>query len=623
MTTINKFFVSVMFVAGAVLIGSASVAHADTRANWFKGTPDQFQQMIQSKLSSISHLQHKNVCDISVDGSAACNAKVITDANGKASASAGGPASTALGPTQLLGAYNLSGISSSPHTIAIVDAYDDPNIASDLSAYDSYYNLPAFPTCSGSVTSDCFEKINENGSTSPLPAANSSWDLEISLDVEVAHATCQNCRIMLVEANTANFSDLMTAIDTAVANGATVVSGSWSTTEFSGEASYDSHFNKPGVAFTFAAGDGGYATSYPAASPYVTAVGGTTLLMNGNSYLSESTWSGSGSGCSLYEAKPTWQTDPGCATRTMNDVSADADPSTGAAVYDSVAYDGVSGWFQVGGTSLSTPIIASVYALQGVASGIQANSLPYIQGNASNLNDVTTGNDGTCSTAYFCTAEVGYDAPTGLGTPDGTSAFASAATVTPPPIPPAPAPTVNLSANPTSVSTNQPSTLTWSSTNATSCSASGAWSGTQSTSGSKVVTLTNTGTFTYTMTCTGAGGSASNSATVTVTAPPAQNQNFSLWAGNPTINIEQGNSGYDLISVTPTGGFNGSVTFSVSGGVPSGTSVSFNRNSNPTSSVLKISVGSRTPTGRYVLTVKGTSGSLTKTVNVTLNVTRR
>lgn len=335
MTKINKFIVSAVFIGVAALIGSASVVHAQARPDWFGGTQGQFQQMIKDKLAAISQMQNKRVCDITTGDNAACTARVIIDSSGKARASASLPPSTALGPAQFLGAYNLTGLASASNTIAIVDAYDDPNIANDLNAYDTYYKLPTFPTCSGSVTSACFEKINENGSASPLPQSNSSWALEISLDVEIAHATCENCRILLVEANSASFTDLLKAVDTAAKN-ATVVSGSWGGGEFSNEIStaYDGHFEKTGVAFTFSAGDSGYGTLYPAASQYVTAVGGTTLLLNGTStYLSENVWNNAwgatGSGCSTYEAKPKWQPDTAsgdCTMRTMNDVSADADP---------------------------------------------------------------------------------------------------------------------------------------------------------------------------------------------------------------------------------------------------------------------------------------------------------
>jgi subtilase family serine protease len=174
------------------------------------------------------------------------------------------------------------------------------------------------------------------------------------------------------------------------------------------------------VPITASSGDGGYGVEFPAAANTVTAVGGTTLKLNSdNTYQSESAWSGSGSGCSAYVAKPSWQTDAGCAMRTVADVSADADPNTGAAVYDSVRYQGQQGWFQVGGTSLAAPLVASVYALAGNGATI-TGSYPYEHTSA--LNEVSSGSNGSCGN-YLCTAGTGYDGPTGRGSPNGTGGF--------------------------------------------------------------------------------------------------------------------------------------------------------------------------------------------------------
>jgi len=432
----------IAIVGGVAVIYGHTIVHGQTQLSQQGYSQDQLQQMINGRLTEISQMQHKTVCDVANGNNAACAARVVIGSDGRAR-SAASPSAASYGPKQFLTAYGLTGLSSASPVplIAIVDAYDDPNITSDLNTYDSYYHnlygssFPAsFPTCTGSITtatSTCFQKINESGKTSPLPQSNPSWALEISLDVEIAHATCQNCRILLVEANSASYSDLFKAVNTAVADKATVVSGSWGGSETSNEKTYDSNFATTSVAFTFSAGDGGYGTLYPAASPYVTAVGGTTLLMSTTTpsiYLSESAWSGTGSGCSLYETRPSWQTntiDPSCTKRTMNDVSADANPATGAAVYDSVRYDNTSGWFQVGGTSLSSPLIAAIYALQGIPGGSTwANSLPYAGlGNSSKLHDVKTGSNGSCHNSYLCTATSGYDGPTGVGTPNGISVF--------------------------------------------------------------------------------------------------------------------------------------------------------------------------------------------------------
>lgn len=367
-------------------------------------------------------LDNRPVCPgPSGNGDLRCHARVVTDPQGKPTTNV---TPAGYGPAQFQGAYGVTGLNAPSGTIlAIVDAYDDPNIYSDLTTYSQQYNLPVLPKCGGSLTAvPCFAKVNQNGNSSPLPSKNAGWALEISLDVEIAHAICPNCTILLVEASSNSYANLMASVDRARLMGAKVISNSYGSGEFSGETSFDSYFNHQGVAYTFSSGDSGYGPSYPAASPFVTSVGGTTLSLAGTSYVGESAWSGAGSGCSAYEQKPSFQTDPSCANRTIADVSADADPNTGAAVYDSVRYQGRSGWFQVGGTSLASPLVAGVYALTGgVGGSVYANSLPYAH--ISNLHDVTSGSNGSCGGSYLCTSVSGYDGPTGLGSPNGLVAF--------------------------------------------------------------------------------------------------------------------------------------------------------------------------------------------------------
>ena len=341
-----------------------------------------------------------------------CHARVISDAHGQPQVG-GAPPLGALGPADFKDAYKLASTGSSSITIAIVDAYDDPNIASDLNVYSAQYNLPACNT-----SNPCFQKVDQRGGTR-YPKTNASWSLEIALDVEMAHAICPACKILLVEADSNSFSNLNTAENYAAAH-ATVVSNSWGGGESSGETGQDTYYNHPGVPITFSSGDSGYGVEYPAASPFVTAVGGTHLTRDGSVRgWSESAWSGAGSGCSAYEAKPSWQTDTGCAKRTVADVSADADPNTGAAVYDSVRYWGQAGWFQVGGTSLASPIVAGMYALAGG----NTTAAKDLYSHTSSLFDISGGSNGNCGGSYLCTAVTGYDGPTGLGTPDGVSAF--------------------------------------------------------------------------------------------------------------------------------------------------------------------------------------------------------
>ncbi len=378
--------------------------------------------------------RHEPVCPDRTPDVANCTARVVVDDRGRAlrvtpqrgSTNARAP----YGPLQFLRGYGLTGQapSGTPPIIAIVDAYDNPYIASELAAYSSFYNIPPLPDCTKAIASSaspCFLKVNQRGQASNYPPPDQGWGLEISLDVEIAHAICQNCSILLVEANSNSYRNLVTAEGTAVELGAAVVSNSWSSGEFKSETSLDKYFAYPGVAVLFASGDGGYkaGTQYPAASPYVTAVGGTTLYLNlDSSYNSESAWSGAGSGCSAYEAKPDWQPLTSCGSnRTVADVAADADPATGAAVYNTT-FTGTPTWFWVGGTSLATPIVAGVYALSGpLPANIWESSLPYIRPPA-NLHDVTSGTNGSCGT-YLCNAVPGYDGPTGLGTPNGPGGF--------------------------------------------------------------------------------------------------------------------------------------------------------------------------------------------------------
>jgi subtilase family serine protease len=325
------------------------------------------------------------------------------------------------GPSDLQSAYKLPSASAgSGQTVAIVDAYDDPSAESDLGVYRSQFGLPACTTANG-----CFRKVNQSGGTS-YPRRNGGWAEEISLDLDMVSAVCPNCHILLVEASTASLKNLGTAVNTAVRLGAKEVSNSYGGSESSSDPSYDtSYFNHPGVAITVSSGDNGYGVEYPAASRYVTAVGGTSLNRSSNSRgWSETVWSGAGSGCSAYDAQPSWQTGvvtSSCSKRAVADVSADADPATGVAVYDSYSYQGYSGWLEFGGTSVASPIIASVYALAGNAGSVTYGSYPY--SHTSSLFDVTSGSNGSCGGTSLCTAGAGWDGPTGLGTPNGTGGF--------------------------------------------------------------------------------------------------------------------------------------------------------------------------------------------------------
>ena len=356
-------------------------------------------------------LLHAKVCPGAPSGTARCHALVRVDDAGQPMA-AGGP--SGYGPADLQSAYGLSTTGGSGQTIAIVDAYDDANAESDLAVYRSTFGLPPCTTANG-----CFRKVDQNGGTH-YPRGNTGWAEEISLDLDMASAICPSCKILLVEASSNSFANLSTAVDRAAAMGATVISNSYGGSEFSTEVSQQSHFNHPGIAITVSSGDNGFGVEFPAASQYVTAVGGTSLTRASNARgWTETVWSGAGSGCSAYITKPVWQTDSGCARRTVADVAAVADPNTGVAVYDTYRLH-PGGWLVFGGTSVAAPIIAGVYALAGNAKSITPG---FTYTSTSSLFDVTAGSNGSCGGSYLCTGTGGFDGPTGNGTPHGSSAF--------------------------------------------------------------------------------------------------------------------------------------------------------------------------------------------------------
>ena len=323
------------------------------------------------------------------------------------------------GPADLQSAYALpSSTAGSGQTVAIVDAYNDPNAASDLAVYRSTYGLPPCTVANG-----CFKQVSQSGSTTKLPRNNGGWAQEESLDLDMVSAICPNCHIILVEASSATNANLDAAVNEAAALHATEISNSYGGSE---SGATNSAYSHAGIIITASAGDSGTGASQPCSYATVVCVGGTSLSRSSTTRgWSETAWSGSGSGCSAYVAKPSWQTDKGCTMRSEADVSAMADPNTGVAVYDSYAYQGASGWLVFGGTSVSSPLTASVFALAGNASTQNAAQGIWAHGGTSALNDVTSGSNGTCSSSYLyiCNAGVGYDGPTGWGTPNGTAAF--------------------------------------------------------------------------------------------------------------------------------------------------------------------------------------------------------
>jgi hypothetical protein len=327
------------------------------------------------------------------------------------------------GATNIEAAYKLP-VSDNPHqTVAVVDAYSTPHLAADLGVYRQQYGLPA---CT--AANSCLRIVNQKGQASPLPHSGVpfGWDVETMLDVSMVSAACPLCSILVVQANSASFGDLAAAEDTAARLGAVAISNSYGVRETGFSQAYSAAYDHPGHTIVVSSGDNGFgAANFPANLITVTAAGGTELAKATNARgWTERVWNAggdaSGSGCSAYVAKPAWQKDSHCPGRTVADVSALA---WNIPVYDQNA----GGWLTVGGTSAASPLIAGVYGLAGNAATVAPGS-EYSRAGA--LFDVTVGNNGwpipggaACGNDYLCTAKKGYDAPTGLGTPDGTGAF--------------------------------------------------------------------------------------------------------------------------------------------------------------------------------------------------------
>lgn len=345
-------------------------------------------------------------CTTALPGHAACfglisSAPVSVGSISPQASAPGGAAPYA--PVNLHNAYNLPFTASiGTPTIAIVDAFNDPNAESDMGTYRSTFGLPACTTANG-----CFSKVNQNGNAAPLPTSDVGWSEEMSLDLDMASAICQNCKILLVEGNSSSLNDLGIAVNTAAAKGAKVISNSYGTNgEIAGESSLCSAFySHPNVAVTASSGDNGLSVDFPAVCPHVVAVGGTSLASTG----AETAWSGAGGGCSSMIARPSWEVraTTKCSRRAVADVSAVADPNTGVAVFDSFGI--AAGFYQFGGTSVSAPIIASVYALAGTLPTDPASLL--------------WGDNETKECLFDVSGETEYAFQTGLGSPHGLGCF--------------------------------------------------------------------------------------------------------------------------------------------------------------------------------------------------------
>jgi hypothetical protein len=437
------------------------------------------------------YAQVRKVCPAATPGNASCFALALVPAPAGAAgarpyqlgagAVSRGPAG-GLTPADLASAYGYSpSLGGTGQTVAIIDAYNDPNIESDLATFDGNYGLVPCTTANG-----CFEKVGQTGSATSLPAVDTKgWSVEMSLDVETVHSACANCKILLVEADSESLADLAASVNEAVSLGADEVSNSYGAPETGMGASEQAAYDHPGVVIAASAGDAGFLDwdyvfefdelfempNAPASLPSVVAVGGTSLKLKGNgTRASESVWNDSGrpshpefkqlaatgGGCSTLFTAPSWQqgaqgwANAGCGTKRLdNDISAVADPYTGFDIYDSYVYEPefTPGWLTIGGTSLSSPLIGALYGLAGGSHGVSypAATLYAHLGDAAALYDVTKGGDGycdgeqagacgepavneefgdiDCEGTTACDAAPGFDGPSGVGTPNGLSAF--------------------------------------------------------------------------------------------------------------------------------------------------------------------------------------------------------
>jgi hypothetical protein len=422
--------------AGVAAVAAAAAAAAASASG---GTPGAATPGAAARAASQLPADERRVCPVSArPGQMECQSVFrLAGRNARAPAfvSAAAPV-PGLSPASLRAAYGLTRNSARKgrdETVAIVDAFRDPNAARDLASYRRHFHLGSCQRSSG-----CLRIVNQNGKAGPLPAANAGWAVEESLDLDMVSAICPRCHLLLVETRSPSTPSLGIGEQAAVDAGARFVSNSWSGNEFPGQWVYNHYFNHPGDAIVFASGDSGYGPVYPADLQYVTAVGGTTLrhAPSGSRPWTETAWGstspsvtgGTGSGCSTQTAKPSWQRKPvdiaanGCATRTENDVAAVGNPATGVAVYDTYRTHGT--WTELGGTSAATPIITGVYALAGYPAR-RSYPASYLYQHPVRFHDVTSGVNGACPAAssYLCHGENGYDGPTGLGTPDGSYGF--------------------------------------------------------------------------------------------------------------------------------------------------------------------------------------------------------
>lgn len=405
----ERFVRALLLVAAIGTLAACSSTNSTTALPAISNGNSQSQTGDQSILrAGLRPGPAMQVCGAAALGFARCHAWIRTDI--------AGASPSGYNPPDLRTAYSLpSSTAGGGQTVAIVDAYDDPKAESDTGVYRSTFSISACTTKNG-----CFKKVNQSGVQGSYPRGDRGWAEEISLDLDMVSAICPNCHILLVEATTNSGANLYASVNEAAKLGANEISNSWGGGEYSSEVTDDNNtFNHPGIAITASSGDSGYGAQFPATSKYITTAGGTTLTKSKTGTFSETAWSGAGSGCSAFIARQTWNNTVGgtCSKRSESDVSAVADPNTGVSVYDTFHE---TGWLVFGGTSVSSPILASVYALAGNASSVTYGSYSY--SHTSSLHDITSGSNGSCGT-ILCNAAPGWDGPTGNGTPNGTGGF--------------------------------------------------------------------------------------------------------------------------------------------------------------------------------------------------------
>ena len=565
-------------------------------------------------------------------------------------AAARAAASISFSAVGIRAAYGITGTGDPSRVIAIVDAYDDTAAYSHLSTYRSAMGLPPIQSCSlntltglsSSAGSPCFIKVNQSGGTS-LPSANSGWSNEIDLDLQAASAICPMCSLLLLEASSSSFGNLGAAATTASTTPHVVaISNSFGTQGDVAQSAYPAWNNAatPGIAVMAAAGDLGYGTSFPASSTKVIGVGGTTLAVSSTTgaRTGETAWSSTGSGCSSYNAAPSWQTNsavwqaqglsgsPCGSMKAVSDLSADADPNSGLQIY--TTYSGKTGWYVFGGTSLATPIMSALYAMQGGYASELAGQ--YAWASTTPYYDVTSGSNGSCSPSILCNAGYGWDGPTGLGS------IATASSVSN---------DFSLSVSPSSLSVAQGAggsvtvgtQLVSGSAESIALSASGLPSGVTATFSPSSVTAGSSSTLsltasssassgTYSVTITGIAPSATHSTTLSLTVTAPVSNDFSISASPSSLTVVQAGSPVtSAISTTVTAGSAGTVTLSAA---ISPTNAGLAATLNPTSvtaggsgSTLTIAASSSATTGAYTVTITGTEGSAVHStaVQVTVN----